>query len=594
MATLANLAFDSGLPANVDAEKTILGAILLDNAAHAEAAEKLSDEDFSLDSHRRIFLRMTELIDAQKAVDIITLANELSRLKEIESIGGVAYLASLTEGLPRRPVIEEYIRIVKDKSMLRKLMLICSNAIARAANQGEAALDVLSVAETQLMEVSEKGLTGGLQRLDKIVEGSFGSIDNLYKQSREITGLATDFTEFDRMTSGLQKGELIIIAARPSMGKTALAINIAQNAAINHEAIVAVFSLEMSKESLLRRLMGICSMAIARAADQSETALEVRGAAESQLMEVTEKGLTHGFQSLDQIVQHSFGTIDNLYKQSREVTGLATDFTDFDRLTSGLQKGELIIIAARPSMGKTALAINIAQNAAINHNAIVAVFSLEMSKEALLRRMLASQAWVDQQKLQKGFLGREDHDKLQNALGQLVDSRIFIDDSAGISLAEMRAKARRLKQNAGGLDLVVVDYLQLMSATVPSSGRKNYENRTQEVSAISRGLKALSKELDVPVLALSQLSRAGVQRKDDHRPLLSDLRESGTIEQDADVVAFIHRESYYKHDEDMSEADKAKSEIIVAKQRNGPTDTVYLNFIGNFTRFDNPDQGHAA
>jgi len=232
MATLPNLAFDSGLPANVDAEKTILGAILLDNAAHAEAKEKLSEDDFSLDSHRRIFLRMTELMDAQRAVDIVTLAAELDRYKERDAIGGVAYLASLTEGLPRRPVIEEYIRIVKDKSLLRKLMLICSAAIARAADQGETALDVLNAAETQLMEVSEKGLTSGLQSLVKIVEGSFGNIDNLYKQSREVTGLATDFTEFDRMTSGLQKGELIIIAARPSMGKTAWAINIAQNAAI--------------------------------------------------------------------------------------------------------------------------------------------------------------------------------------------------------------------------------------------------------------------------------------------------------------------------------------------------------------------------
>ena len=263
-------------------------------------------------------------------------------------------------------------------------------------------------------------------------------------------------------------------------------------------------------------------------------------------------------------------------------------------MTSGLQKGELIIIAARPSMGKTALAINIAQNAAINHNAIVAVFSLEMSKESLLRRMLASQAWVDQQKLQKGFLGREDHDKLQNALGQLVESRMYIDDTAGISLAEMRAKARRLRQNAGGLDLIVVDYLQLMSATVPSSGKRNYENRTQEVSAISRGLKALSKELNVPVVALSQLSRAGVQRKDDKRPMLSDLRESGSIEQDADVVAFIHRDSYYSHDEEMSDADRAKSEIILAKQRNGPTGTVHLNFISRFTRFDNPASEHGV
>jgi replicative DNA helicase len=307
---------------------------------------------------------------------------------------------------------------------------------------------------------------------------------------------------------------------------------------------------------------------------------------------VGEKGITHGLEPLDQIIQNSFGSIDNLYKQSREVTGLATDFTELDRMTSGLQRGELIIIAARPSMGKTALAINIAENAAIKSKAIVAVFSLEMSKESLLRRMLASQAWVDQRKLQTGFLGKEDHQKLQNALEQLIESRLFIDDSAGISLAEMRAKARRLKQTVGGLDLVVVDYLQLMSATLPSAGGKRYENRTQEVSAISRGLKALAKELHVPVVALSQLSRASERRGDDKRPMLSDLRESGSIEQDADVVAFIHREAYYNRDEEMSESDKAKSEIILAKQRNGPTGTVHLNFVSRFTRFDNPDSGH--
>jgi replicative DNA helicase len=206
--------------------------------------------------------------------------------------------------------------------------------------------------------------------------------------------------------------------------------------------------------------------------------------------------------------------------------------------------------------------------------------------------MLASQAGVDQQKLQKGFLGREDHDKLQTALGQLVESHIFIDDSAGISLAEMRAKARRLKQNAGGLDLVVVDYLQLMTATIPSGGRKGYENRTQEVSAISRGLKAMAKELDVPLVALSQLSRASERRGEDKRPMLSDLRESGSIEQDADVVAFIHREAYYNRSDEMSESDKAKSEIILAKQRNGPTGTVFLYFNSHFTRFDNLDTTH--
>ena len=460
MATIPDLRLDAGLPANVDAEKTILGAILLDNAAHAEAAEKLEAGDFSLESHSRIFLRMTELMDAQRAVDIVTLANELSRYKEVESVGGVAYLASLTEGLPRRPVIEEYIRIVKDKSLLRKLM-------------------------------------------------------------------------------------------------------------------------------------GICSMAIARAADQSESALEVLGVAEAELMKVTEKGLTGGFQSLDQIVQHSFGTIDNLYKQSREVTGLATGFRQLDIMTSGLQKGELIIIAARPSMGKTALAINIAENAAVTSKATVAVFSLEMSKESLLRRMLASQAWVDQRKLQTGFLLKEDQVKLQRALEQLVESGLFIDDTAGISLAEMRAKSRRLKQTAGGLDLIVVDYLQLMSATL-SGGKKGFENRTQEVSAISRGLKALSKELEVPVVALSQLSRASERRGDDKRPMLSDLRESGSIEQDADVVAFIHRDSYYNRTEELSEDERAKSEIILAKQRNGPTGTVHLNFVSRFTRFDDPDTTHAA
>jgi replicative DNA helicase len=339
--------------------------------------------------------------------------------------------------------------------------------------------------------------------------------------------------------------------------------------------------------------MMICSQAIARAADQSETALEVLGAAEAGLLEVSEKSISSGFQSLDQIVANSFGSIDNLYKQSREVTGQATGLRDLDKVTSGFQRGELIIIAARPSMGKTALAINICQNAAVQTGAVVGIFSLEMSRESLLRRMLASQAWVDQRNLQTGFIRKEDHDKLQKALGDLVESRLFIDDTAGISLAEMRAKARRLKQNAGRLDLIMVDYLQLMSATLPSAGGKRYENRTQEVSAISRGLKALAKELDVPVVALSQLSRSSERRGEDKRPLLSDLRESGSIEQDADVVMFIHREAYYNRTEEMSDSDKAKSELIIAKQRNGPTETVYVNFISKYTLFHDADHSAA-
>jgi replicative DNA helicase len=430
---------------------------LLDNAAHAEAAESLKPDDFSLDSHRRIFLRMSELVDTGRAVDIVTLSHELSLYKEVEAVGGVAYLASLTEGLPRRPVIEDYIRIVKDKSLLRRLMGICSAAIAKAADQSQEAISVLDETESQLLEVSQDGLNKGLQPIDIIVRDSFGSIDNLYKHSREITGLATGFTDFDRMTSGLQKGELIIIAARPSMGKTALAINIAENAGVRYQATVAVFSLEMSKESLLRR-------------------------------------------------------------------------------------------------------------------------------------MLASQAEVNQRNLQTGFIPREDQAKLQNALGLLVESKIFIDDSAGSSLAEMRAKARRLKQNAGGLDLIVIDYLQLMSATIPGV-KKGYENRVQEVSAISRGLKAMAKELQVPVVALSQLSRSN-EKRDDKRPMLSDLRESGSIEQDADVVIFIHRDAYYNRDQEMSAEDRAKSEIIIAKQRNGPTGTVQMHFDSRYTRFMGVDTHH--
>ncbi|HEY0796458.1 MAG TPA: replicative DNA helicase [Acidisarcina sp.] len=454
--TTSGTTFERGLPASVDAERSILGAIMLDNGAYNEAAERLRPEDFALDSHRRIYSRMAELIDSNRAVDIVTLSEELAKRKEVEAIGGVAYLASLTEGLPRRISIEEYVRIVKDKS-------------------------------------------------------------------------------------------------------------------------------------LLRQLIGICSTAITSASDQSEEALDVLSRAENDLLEVTERGITNGFAGIPEIVRDSFGTIDNLYKEGKEVTGLATHYTNFDRMTSGLQPSELIIIAARPSMGKTAWAINIAQNAAITDHKIVAVFSLEMSKESLLRRMLASQAFVNTRKIQTGFLPRADQDKLTIALEQLTESKIFIDDTPGISLTEMRAKARRLRQMQGGLDLVVVDYLQLMSVTAAGPGAKRYENRTQEVSAVSRGLKALAKELRIPVIALSQLSRASEKRGDDKRPMLSDLRESGSIEQDADVVAFIHRESYYKKDENGDEDPdtKGKADIIIAKQRNGPTGTVQLAYLADFTRFEN-------
>jgi replicative DNA helicase len=462
LATFSDVSLDRGLPASVEAERSILGAILLDNHSYNEAAEKLSSEDFFLDSHRRIYSRMAELIDAHRAVDIVTLAEELARRKEVEAVGGVAYLASLTEGLPRRPSIEEYVRIVKDKSLARQLIIICNTAITRAA-------------------------------------------------------------------------------------------------------------------------------------DQSDEALVVLDSAESGLLEVSERGITRGFAGIPEIVRDSFGTIDNLYAQQKEVTGLATHYTQFDKMTSGLQASDLIIIAARPSMGKTAWAINIAENAAVRDGKVVAVFSLEMSKESLLRRMLASQALVSMQKIQTGFIPKQDRSKLMEALERLAEAKIFIDDTPAIALSEMRAKARRLQRQQGGLDLIVIDYLQLMTASTFGVGARRYENRTQEVSAISRGLKALAKELKVPVVALSQLSRASEQRGGDKKPMLSDLRESGSIEQDADVVAFIHRDSYYNKDENGEEDpdSKNKAEIIIAKQRNGPTGSVHLAYRADCTRFENMAFGEA-
>jgi replicative DNA helicase len=454
MATYPYLVGDSDeRPASVHAEKTILGGMLVDQVAIVDATMLLKADDFSLDSHRRIYTAMLKLSEAGHAVDIVTVSEELRQRKELDSVGSVSYLASLSEGLPRKLSIESYVRIVRDKSLMRQLMTVCDMGMINAADQSQEALTVLNDVSARLVEISEHAITGGFSDITAIVKDSFGSIDALYEQGREVTGLATHYIEFDRMTSGLQESELIIIAARPSMGKTAWAINIAENAA-------------------------------------------VRG-------------------------------------------------------------------------GK-----------------VVAVFSLEMSKASLLRRMLASQALVNSKAIQTGMLMRDDRAKLIKGLELLMESKIFIDDTPGITLAEMRAKARRLKQQHGQLDLIVIDYLQLMTGS--NSNAKGFENRTQEVSAISRGLKALAKEMKVPVVALSQLSRASEQRGGDKKPLLSDLRESGSIEQDADVVCFIHREEYYdRENEDL----KGKAEIIIAKQRNGPTGSIQLAYLADYTRFENLQHG---
>ncbi|HTF64120.1 MAG TPA: replicative DNA helicase [Edaphobacter sp.] len=460
MATYPQLVGDQQeRPASVHAEMTILGAMLVEPLAITDATMLLTAEDFALDSHRRIFAGMLRIAETGHAVDIVTVAEELRKQKELDSIGGVPYLASLSEGLPRKLSVESYVRIVRDKSLMRQLMTVCDMGMVDAADQSQEAIEVLNNVSTRLMEISDHAVTGGFSDIGEIVKSSFGSIDKLYEQGREVTGLATHYIEFDRMTSGLQDSELIIIAARPSMGKTAWAINIAQNSAVRDGKVVAVFSLEMSKESLLRR-------------------------------------------------------------------------------------------------------------------------------------MLASEAMVNSRKIQTGFLPKEDKGKLMAALERLIESKMFIDDTPGITLAEMRAKARRLRQQEGRLDLIMIDYLQLMTGS-SGPGKKGFENRNQEVAAVSRGLKALAKEMKVPVIALSQLSRASEQRGGDKKPMLSDLRESGSIEQDADVVCFIHRDSYYNKDENGDEdpESKGKAEIIIAKQRNGPTGSVHLAYLSDYTRFENLSSG---
>ncbi len=438
------------LPANVEAERSILGAILLDNLAYNQAAEHLKPEDFSLDSHRRIYSRMIDLAESSRPIDMITLVEELDRTKELEPIGDVGYISGLVDGVPDRPSIEHYIKIVRDKALLRGLIHTANAAIARAAEQSDPAEEILNEAEAAIFQLSEKRIG-------------------------------------------------------------------------------------------------------------------------------------RGFLGVQEIVKESFGSVDALLQRGQRITGLETHYADLDEMTSGFQKSDLIILAARPSMGKTAFALNIAENAAIDDQKVVGVFSLEMSREALLLRLLCSRAKVDSHKMRTGSLWREDMSKVVHAMEDLAHAPIFIDDTPGIALSEMRAKARRLMQSQGRLDLLVVDYLQLMSG-----GSRRYENRTQEVSAISRGLKALAKELTVPVIALSQLSRAPESRGGDHRPQLADLRESGSIEQDADVVAFIFREEVYKQDDPDLEG---KAELIIAKQRNGPTGKVKLAFLKNSTRFESLLEG---
>ena len=448
MADSTLAAAERTLPHNLEAERSVLGTILVHNDAFNLAAQVIDGRDFYRDAHRRIFDRMVALSERDHAIDFVTLKEELSRAGELDEVGGPAYVASLADGVPRATNVEYYSRIVKEKATLRNL-IYAANKILTNAYEAD-------------------------QESDLILDG-----------------------------------------------------------------------------------------------------------AESAIFAVAEDRLKAGFVPMSDLVKNNYPKIEQLFEHKRLITGVPTGFVDLDSMTRGLQGGDLIIIAARPSMGKTSLVLNMSQYVALQPDRTVGFFSLEMSKESLFLRLLTSEAQIDSHRLMSGAIGQKDYGRISHALETLSVMRLFIDDSANVSVLEMRAKARRL-MSEHGLSLIVVDYIQLMGS------RGRHENRTLELASISRSLKGLAKELNVPIVVLSQLSRAPESRSD-HRPQLSDLRESGALEQDADVVVMIYREDAYNRDPNHPDAGTA--ELIVAKQRNGPTGVVHLAFLREQTRFANLAQG---
>ncbi len=444
---------EKAFPHNLEAERALLGSILLDNGVLNQALEFIDQNDFFSDAHRTTFEKMVYLSEKNRTIDLVTLCEELSREGLLEKVGGAGYVAALTDGIPIgvSASVAEYSRIIKEKSLVRRLINASNNVISRC------------------------------------FEG----------------------------------------------------------------------------------------------VDDPETLIDL---AQSQVFDIAEQKVQSGFLDIHQIVKSSFGTIDVLLDRGHRVTGVETGFIELDNMTSGFQPGELIIIAARPSLGKTALALNIAAHASVESGKKVGVFSLEMSKESLAIRLLCSEARIDSHKLRSGFTTRDDWPKMTKALGRLAEAPLYIEDTPALSIMQIRAKARRLKADKG-LDLLIIDYLQL------ATGHGRFENRTQEVSFISRGLKSIAKELNVPVLALSQLSRAPEQRPG-QKPQLSDLRESGSIEQDADVVIFIFRERR-SSEEGEEEPGGAETKLIIGKQRNGPTGDIPIVFMKPYVRFENiaPEQG---
>jgi replicative DNA helicase len=440
------ISVNHSLPDNLDAERFVLGAIMSSDTAFVQVAGTVSADDFNLEKHRRIFLRMSELHERGVKIDRVTVANELMKQGQLQSVDGLSYLVSLDDGLPALYNLDSYVAIVREKSLLRRIIAVSQDSINRCLACDEDPAQLLGAIEEAFIKLGDVQTRNSLATPAQIITDYDGGINAFLDTSKRIKGISTGYLKFDEMTGGLREGELIILAARPAMGKTAMALNIAQHVATNQK----------------------------------------------------------------------------------------------------------------------------------NRKA-VAVFSLEMSKESLLTRMLCSSARVDQQRFRAGYLSAEERRLLRDAMVELVEAPLFIDDTAGTNLMDIHSKLRRL-QAENELGLVVIDYLQLMQ------GRGRFENRVQEISSLSRGLKLLSKELRVPFLVLSQLSRAPEARTGDHRPMLSDLRESGSIEQDADMVAFIFREEVYRPDK---ESLKGIAELILAKQRNGPTGRLKLAFLNRYTKFEN-------
>ncbi|MCA9772063.1 MAG: replicative DNA helicase [Myxococcales bacterium] len=445
-------------PQNLEAEQSILGAILIDNDALDWVGDSITPDDYYRESHRQIYQAMTRLSTRNEAIDVITLSEELGKTGHLDVAGGMTYLMTLAETVPSAANVGHYAKIVREKAIIRRL-LSATNEITRAVHaEGADAQSLLDEAEQRIFEVSQVRARQSMVPVKDVVTDVFHQINELFQNPDSVTGLPTHYYELDEKTGGLQRGDLIIVAGRPSMGKTALA------------------------------------------------------------------------------------------------------------LCMGLR-----IATSEAPAG-------------------VAVFSLEMSKELLAKRLLAVQAKIDSSKLKDGKLGADDWTRLTNAAGKVSRAPIYIDDTPAISIVELRAKARRLASQLNGtLGLIVVDYLQLMQAG------SAVERREQEISAISRSLKALAKELNVPVIALSQLNRS-VESRPNKRPMMSDLRESGAIEQDADVIMFIYREEAYLRQakEDVPEDVQGVAEIIIGKQRNGPTGVVKLRFLDKFTAFENPDTFHGG